>query len=53
MTMEEALAELDALDPDEDFQYKELAKKHGVSRSALSRNHRGVNASREEAGLAR
>jgi hypothetical protein len=48
MIMEEALAELDALDSDEDFQYTELAKKkkkkkkiiiHGVSCSALSGNY--------------
>ena len=53
MTMEEALAELDALDSDEDFCYAEIAKKHGVARSTLSRKHRGVSGSRAEAGLAR
>ncbi|PVH92081.1 hypothetical protein DM02DRAFT_663292 [Periconia macrospinosa] len=53
MTIENALAELDALDSDEDFCDAEMAKKHGVARSTLSRKHRGVSGSRAEAGLAR
>jgi hypothetical protein len=43
MTIEEALAELDALDPKEDICYAEIAiKKHSVARSTLSRKHRGI-----------
>jgi hypothetical protein len=53
MTIEEALAELDALDSSEDFCYAKIAKKYGVARSTLSRKHRGVSGSRAEAGLAR
>ena len=53
MTIEEALAELDALDSSEDFCYAEIAKKYSVARSTLSRKHRGVSGSRAEAGLAR
>ena len=53
MTMEEALAELDALESDKEFCYADIAKKHGVPRSRLSRMHRGVGGSRAEAGLAR
>jgi hypothetical protein len=51
--MEEALAELDALDSNEDICYAEIAKRHGVARSTLSRKHRGISGSRAEAGLAR
>ena len=53
MTIEEALAELDALSSSEEFCYAKIAKKHGVDRSTLSRKHRGVSGSRAEAGLAR
>jgi hypothetical protein len=53
MTMEEALAELDALDSKKDFCYAEIVKKHSVARSTLSRKHRGVSGSRADAGLAR
>jgi hypothetical protein len=53
MTMEEALAELDALNSNEDICYAEIAKKHSVARSTLSRKHRGISGSRAEAGLAR
>ncbi|KAF1361353.1 hypothetical protein EJ07DRAFT_40342, partial [Lizonia empirigonia] len=51
--MEDALAELDALDSSEEVCYATIAKKHGVDRSTLSRKHRGVSGSRAEAGLAR
>jgi hypothetical protein len=51
--MEEALAELDALESSEEFCYATIAKKHGVARSTLSRKHRGVSGSRAEASLAR
>jgi hypothetical protein len=53
MTMEEALAELDALDSKEDLCYAEIAKKHNAARLTLSRKHRGVSGSRADAGLAR
>jgi membrane-bound lytic murein transglycosylase B len=53
MTIEEALAELDALDSSDEFCYATIAKKHGVARSTLSRKHRGVSGSRAKAGLAR
>lgn len=53
MTMEEALAELDALDSSEELCYATIARKHGVTRSTLSRKHRGVSGSRAEASLAR
>jgi hypothetical protein len=43
----------EALNPDEDFRYTEITKKHGVARSTLSRKHRGVSVTRAEAGLAR
>ncbi|KAF1363281.1 hypothetical protein EJ07DRAFT_173993 [Lizonia empirigonia] len=52
-TMEDALAELDALDSSEEVCYATIAKKHGVDRSTLSRKHQGVSGSRVEAGLAR
>ncbi|KAF1361157.1 hypothetical protein EJ07DRAFT_44031, partial [Lizonia empirigonia] len=51
--MEDALAELDALDSSEEVCYATIAKKHGVDRSTLSRKHRSVSGSRAEAGLAR
>jgi hypothetical protein len=53
MTIEEALAELDALDSSEEVCYATIARKHGVARSTLSRKHRGVSGSRAEASLAR
>jgi hypothetical protein len=53
MTIEEALAELDALDSNEDIYYAEIAKRHSVARLTLSRKHRGISRSRAEAGLAR
>ncbi|KAF1360848.1 hypothetical protein EJ07DRAFT_176935 [Lizonia empirigonia] len=51
--MEDALADLDALDSSEEVCYATIAKKHGVDRSTLSRKHQGVSGSRAEAGLAR
>lgn len=53
LTIEEALAELDALNSNEDICYAEIAKRHSVARSTLSRKHRGISGSRAEAGLAR
>ncbi|KAF2621281.1 hypothetical protein BU25DRAFT_443848 [Macroventuria anomochaeta] len=53
MTIEAALAELDAADSDEDISYTKLAKKHGVWRSTLSRKDQGIHASRAEEGLNR
>jgi hypothetical protein len=43
----------EAHNPDEDFRYTEITKKHGVARSTASRKHRGVSVTRAEAGLAR
>ncbi|KAF1933790.1 uncharacterized protein M421DRAFT_51816 [Didymella exigua CBS 183.55] len=48
MPLEEALAELDTLGPDDTLSYQALAKKHGYCRSTLTRCHRGVCASRED-----
>ena len=42
MPLEEALAELDTLGPDDTLSYQSLAKKHGCCR------HRGVCAPRED-----
>jgi hypothetical protein len=39
LTIEEALAELDALNSNEDICYAEIAKRHSVARSTLSRKH--------------
>lgn len=38
--IEAALKDLEALKPDEQFSYTEIAKKHGVLRSTLSQRHR-------------
>jgi hypothetical protein len=43
MIMEEALAELDTLNSNKDTCYVEIAKKHSVARSTLSRKHRGIS----------
>lgn len=44
-----ALAEIDSLDPGEQFSYVQIAKKHGVNRTTLARRHQRVQVSREEA----
>ncbi|KAF1922366.1 uncharacterized protein M421DRAFT_78497 [Didymella exigua CBS 183.55] len=45
MPLEEALAELDTLGPDNTLSYQALAKKHGCCRSTLTRCHHSVCAS--------
>jgi hypothetical protein len=44
-----ALAEIDSLDPGEQFSYVQIAKKHGVNRTTLARRHQRVQAPRAEA----
>ncbi|EAA64493.1 hypothetical protein AN2382.2 [Aspergillus nidulans FGSC A4] len=46
--MELALAEIESLEPGEQFSYAQNAKKFGVSRSTLSRRHRGVQGSKKQ-----
>ena len=46
--IEEALAYLDSLGPNESINYTKVAKDFGLSRSTLSRHHRGVQRSKEE-----
>ena len=46
--MELALAEIESLEPGEQFSYAQIAKKFGVSRSTLSRRHRGVQGSKKQ-----
>jgi hypothetical protein len=45
-SMEDALAALESLDPGKSYSYSEIARKHGVDRSTLSRRHRAVTTSR-------
>ena len=47
MSLEEALAELRAADPDAPISYTSLAKKYGVERTTLARRDQGKSASRE------
>ena len=47
-SIEEALAYLDSLGPNESINYTKVAKDFGLSRSTLSRHHRGVQRSKEE-----
>lgn len=47
MSLEEALAELRAADPNKPISYTALAKKHGVTRSTLTRRHQGKSTSCE------
>jgi hypothetical protein len=47
MTVEDALAEIDAMESDEDFSYQKLAEKHGCWRSTLTRRHQEETESRE------
>ncbi|KAJ8117443.1 hypothetical protein OPT61_g1348 [Boeremia exigua] len=44
-----ALAEIDSLEPGEDFSYSKLAEKYGVSRITLARRHQGLQVPRGEA----
>jgi hypothetical protein len=48
MTIEAALAEIDALGPGEGYSYQDPAKKYGVWRSTLSRRHQAVHASHDD-----
>ena len=47
MTVEDALAEIDAMESGEDFSYQKLAEKHGCWRSTLTRRHQEETESRE------
>ena len=44
--LNDALAEIDALGPEEKVVYTNIAEKHSVSRTTLSRVHRGVQVPR-------
>ncbi|KAJ8105176.1 hypothetical protein OPT61_g10339 [Boeremia exigua] len=44
-----ALAEIDSLDPGEQFSYNQIAKKYSVNRTTLARRHQRVQVPREEA----
>jgi len=46
MSLEDALEDLRAANPNESISYTKLAKKHGVWRSTLTRREQGVHASR-------
>jgi hypothetical protein len=45
MSIEDALAEIASLDPEEEICYARIAQKHGVVRSTLSRQHRAITQS--------
>jgi hypothetical protein len=45
-SIEEALAELESLEPGKRINYTQVAKKYSVDRSTLSKRHRGVQRSR-------
>ena len=49
ITVKEALKEIDSLRPGEHFSYWGLAKKHGCSRTTLTRLHKGQATPQEEA----
>ena len=46
-SMESALAAIESLRPEERFSYAQIAEKYGVSRTTLSRRHRGVQGSKK------
>src|SRR3954471_11156623 len=46
--IDDALAEIESLEPGEKFSYKEIANKHGAWRSTLTRRHKAKTRSREE-----
>jgi len=48
MPIKEALAEICSLRSGEKFSYRALAKKHGCSRTTLTRQHQGQAPPREE-----
>ena len=45
--IDQALAALEALKPDESLNYTAVAKIYGVNRSTLSKRHRGLQSSRD------
>jgi hypothetical protein len=53
MSLEAALKEADAANAAGELVYQEIADKHGVNRSTLSRHHRGVIGVPERPGTPR
>ena len=47
--IEAAITEIESLEPGEHFTYTKMAEKFGVSRTTLSRRHRRVTRTREQA----
>ena len=47
--IEAAIAEIESLKPGEHFTYTKMSEKFGVARSTLSRRHRRVTRTREQA----
>ena len=52
MSLEDALQEADAANEAGELCYQDIADNYGITRSTLSRQHRGVVASRDDADLA-
>ena len=52
MSLEDALQETDAANEAGELCYQDIADNYGITRSTLSRQHRGVVASRDDADLA-
>jgi len=46
--IDDALAEIESLEPGEKFTYTEIANKYGLWRSTLTRRHQAKTRSREE-----
>jgi hypothetical protein len=44
--IDEAIEEIESLEPCETFSYAKIAKKYGVVRTTLMRRHKGITASR-------
>ena len=44
-SIQAAIKEIESLSPEQSFTYKEIAAKHGVNRSTLSRRHRAASTS--------
>ncbi|KAF2821476.1 hypothetical protein CC86DRAFT_302791, partial [Ophiobolus disseminans] len=44
--IEDALAEIESLEPGEDFSHRKIAAKYGVVRSTLTRRHQGASTSK-------
>lgn len=47
-SIEAAIAEIESLKPGEKINYTKTAKEYGISRSTLSRRHRGIQHTRAE-----